>query len=81
MWQKYYKQKQTANADSTNNLMRQWQHIISECSILAKELYVKRHDRVCAELHCNICKETGLELDNEHWYDHGEKSVTTSLEG
>ena len=26
-------------------------HIISACPILAKEQYIKRHDRVCAQLH------------------------------
>jgi len=44
------------------------EHIISACPILAKEQYLNRHDRVCAELHFNICKETGLESDNKHWY-------------
>jgi hypothetical protein len=34
-------------------------HIISACAILAKEQYIKRHDRVCTQLHFNICKETG----------------------
>jgi hypothetical protein len=24
---------------------------------------------MCAQLHCNICKEIGLKLDNEHWYE------------
>jgi len=38
-------------------------HIISACPILAIEQYVKRHDRVCAQLHFNICKETGVQLD------------------
>jgi len=33
-------------------------HIISACPILAKEQYTKRHDRVCAQLHFNICNET-----------------------
>ena len=36
-------------------------HIISACTILAKEQYEKRHYRVCGQLHFNICKETGLE--------------------
>jgi hypothetical protein len=27
------------------------QHIISACPILATEQYIKRHDRVCAQLH------------------------------
>ena len=34
-------------------------HIISACPIVAKEKYVKRHDKVSAQLHFNICKEIG----------------------
>ena len=30
-------------------------HIISACPILAKEQYVKRHDKVSAQIHFNIC--------------------------
>ena len=37
---------------------------------MAKEQYIKRHDRVCAQLHFNICKETGVQLDKKHWYEH-----------
>jgi len=37
-------------------------HIISACPILTKEQYIKRHDRMCAQLHFNIFKETGVEL-------------------
>jgi len=40
-------------------------HIISACPILANEQYIKRHDRVCAQLHFNICKETGVQLDKK----------------
>ena len=47
-------------------------HIISACPIL-----VKRHDRVCAQLHFSICKETGVQLDKKHWYEHVPKSVET----
>ena len=36
-----------------------------------------RHDRVCAQLHFNICKETGVQLDKKHWYEHVPKSVKT----
>ena len=45
-------------------------HIISACPILAKEQYIKRHDRVCAQLHFNICKETGVKLHKKPWYKH-----------
>jgi hypothetical protein len=40
-------------------------HIISTCPILAKEQYIKRHDRVCAQLHFDICKEIGVQLDKK----------------
>ena len=33
--------------------------------IMAKEQYIKRHDRVCAQLHFNICKEAGVKLDKK----------------
>jgi len=56
-------------------------HIISACPILAKEQYIKRHDRVCTQLHFNICKETGVQLDKKHWYEHLPKSVETSQGG
>jgi hypothetical protein len=36
---------------------------------------------VGAELHFNICKETGVKLDNEHWYDHVPKIMEPSYEG
>jgi hypothetical protein len=45
------------------------EHIISACLILAKEKYIKRYDRVCAQLHFNICKEIGVKLDNKYSYD------------
>jgi len=56
-------------------------HITSACPILAKEQYIKRHDRLCAQLHFNISKETGIQLDKKHWYDYLPKSVETSQEG
>ena len=56
-------------------------HIISAGTILAKEQYTKRHDRVCAQLHFNICKETGVQLDKKYWYEHVPKSVETSKGG
>ena len=47
---------------------------MSACPILAKEHYIKRHDRVCAQLHFNICKETGVQLDKKHCFEHAPKS-------
>jgi hypothetical protein len=49
--------------------------------MLANEEYIKRRDRVCAQLHFNICKEIGIKLDIERWYKHVPKLVETSQEG
>jgi 5-methylcytosine-specific restriction endonuclease McrA len=56
-------------------------HIISACLVLAKEQYVKRHDRVSAQIHFNICKKIGVQLDKKHWYGHVPKSVVTTQRG
>ena len=37
--------------------------LISACPALAKEQYVKRHDRLSAQIHFNICKEIGVQVD------------------
>jgi hypothetical protein len=36
---------------------------------------------VGAQLRFTICKETGVELDTKHWYEHVPKSVGTSRGG
>jgi hypothetical protein len=36
---------------------------------------------VSAQLHFSICKETGVQLDKKHWYEHVPKSVETSRGG
>jgi hypothetical protein len=56
-------------------------HIISACPLLAKEQYVKRHDKVSAQIHFNICKETEVQLDKKHWYEHVPNSVVTNQGG
>ena len=48
--------------------------------IIAKEQYIKRHARMSAQLHFNICQETGVQLDKKHWYEHVPKSVETVKE-
>ena len=67
---KYYATKiLSTETDSTCKLCQQFDetidHLISACHILAKEQYIKRHDSVCVcvQLHFNICKETGVEMD------------------
>jgi hypothetical protein len=54
---------------------------MSACPILAKEQYVKLRGRVCTQMHFNICKELGVKLDSELWYEHVPKSVETSQVG
>jgi len=51
------------------------------CPILAKEQYIKRHDRVCAQLHFNMCKVSRVQLNKKHWHEHVPKSVETSQGG
>jgi len=47
---------------------------------MAKEQYVKWHDRVYVQIHFTICQETEVKLDKERWYDHTSKFVETSYE-
>ena len=54
---------------------------ISACPILAKEQYVKWYDKVSAQIHYNICKEIGVQLDKKHWCEHVPKSVVTNQGG
>jgi hypothetical protein len=35
------------------------QGIVSACPIMVKEQWIKRYDRMCAQLHFNVCKEMG----------------------
>jgi len=46
-----------------------------------KKHYIKRHDRVCAQLYFNMCKETGVQLGKKQWYEHVPKSVETRRGG
>jgi len=69
------------NNNNNNKFEETIDHIITACPILAKEQYIKRHDRVCAQIQFNICKETGVELDKKHRYKHVAKSVETSQGG
>jgi len=67
---KYYATKiLNTETDSKCGLCQQFDetldHIISACPILAKEQYIKRHDRVCAQLHFNMDKETGVHVDKK----------------
>ena len=70
---KYYATKifnRERERDSKCRLCQQFNEtidsIISACPILGKEQYMNRHDSVCAQLHFNICKETGVQLDKKY---------------
>jgi len=57
---KYYATKiLNTETDSKCRLFQKFEetiyHIMSACPILAKERYIKRHDRVCAQLHFSVC--------------------------
>jgi hypothetical protein len=56
-------------------------HTIPAYPVLANEQYVKQHDRVSAQIHFNICKELGVQLDKKHWYERVPKSVVTTQGG
>ena len=69
---KYYATKVlNTEMDSKCRLCQQFfetiDHIISECPILAKEHCVKWHNKVSAQLHLNMCKEIGVQMDKKHW--------------
>ena len=76
---KYYATKMLhTETDSKCRLCQQFDktadHIISACLILAKEQYIK--DMIeCVQLHFHICKERGIKLDKNHWYQHVSESV------
>jgi hypothetical protein len=62
---KYYATKiLNKETDSKRRLCQQFYetiyHIVSACPILEKEQYIKRHDRVSAQLHFNTCKQSGV---------------------
>ena len=49
-------------------------HIASACSMLAQKEYKRRHDKVCSNLHWNLCKKYGIDV-SEKWYQHKAETV------
>ena len=66
---KYYKQEKVSRCSLCQVYEETDDYITYACPLLAKEQYIKRHDRLCAVLHFNICTETGVKSDSEQWYD------------
>ena len=57
------------------------EHITSDCPILAQKDYIERHDRVCIQLHYNLCKEYEIDVDADKWYEHKPKNTATTEDG
>ena len=57
------------------------EHVILTCSVSSEVHCTERHDRLCAQLYFNTCKEIGVILDNQHRYHHVPIIVETSREG
>jgi hypothetical protein len=51
------------------------QQIISARTVLAEGQYIKRHEKVCGELHFNIWKEIGGKIYSKQRYDRVLKLV------
>lgn len=49
-------------------------HVVSACSVLAQKEYKRRHDKVCANLHWNLCRKFGIDV-TEKWYQHEPEGV------
>jgi hypothetical protein len=50
-------------------------HLTSGCPILAKNEYLKRHDKVCTHLHYSICKALVTENQRQMVHTHAQASV------
>jgi len=44
-------------------------HLTIGCPIVANNEYLMRHDKVCAHLHCSICRTLGNEM-RDKWHTH-----------
>lgn len=44
-------------------------HLVSGCSILAKQEYLSRHNKVAQYIHWRVCQHFGLETAHQ-WYEH-----------
>ena len=49
-------------------------HLVSECSKLAKKEFKKRHDKVVTAVNWSILKTNNLS-HSKHWYEHKMEAV------
>jgi len=50
------------------------EHLTLGCPILAKNVYLMRHVKICTHLHYSMCKALGIETTDK-WYTHIPKPV------
>ena len=43
--------------------------VISSCKMLAQREYKRRHDKICSNVHWNLCKKFCFNV-NDKWYQH-----------
>lgn len=53
-------------------------HIIDSCPILARREYIERHNKVCNQIHYQLCKFYGCQVNSDKWYEHQPLQVTVS---
>ena len=51
------------------------EHIISGCQTLAADWYLNSQNQVAAQLHLDICKHYGTNVQSECWYQHKPEHV------
>lgn len=56
-------------------------HVVAGCPVLAKKEYIERHDRVGTQVHFQLCKELGVKVGTEKWYQHQPERVMNSEDG
>ena len=66
----------TTNADCQFD--EKVEHITTACRIMAKEQNIKCQDKVCAQTYFNLCKESGVKLEDKHRYKLVQKLLNKS---
>ena len=51
------------------------EHIISGCQTLAADQYLNRHNQVAVQLDPDICRQYGIKMEAEYWYQHNSEQV------
>ena len=54
-------------------------HLTLGCSVLAKNIYLMRHDKDCTHLHYSICKALGIETTDNGTHTFLSQCVKTEM--